>query len=273
MIEKVSFLFWNLQKKSLTNLVTAICQQHDIDVVILAECTIPSVTLLAHLNAARSGGFVQITQPTSIVQILVKFPPESISGVRDQARTFAFRLQPPQGREVIIVAAHLPSKMWADDTDQLLSAADFVEEIETAEEEAAHWRTIVCGDFNMSPFEAGMVSAGAFHSVMTRDEAVRVDRRVNRKRHRFFYNPMWSLLGDGSKGPAGSYYRRSSSRKAYFWHMFDQVIIRPDLLPEFDTGDVEVLTQVGSTDLLNAERVPDPAIGSDHLPLVFRLTM
>jgi hypothetical protein len=48
------------------------------------------------------------------------------------------------------------------------------------------------------------------------------------------------------------------------------VLIRPEALPWFQ-GDVAILTKVGDVDLLGANGRPNPEVGSDHLPIVFRL--
>lgn len=56
--------------------------------------------------------------------------------------------------------------------------------------------------------------------------------------------------------------------------MFDQVLVRPDLLSCFHDGDVEILTRVGSESLLNLEtEVPDREVASDHLPIVCNLSL
>ena len=47
------FLFWNLNKKPIAHLIATLAVQHDIDVVILAECDIGIVDILGALNANR----------------------------------------------------------------------------------------------------------------------------------------------------------------------------------------------------------------------------
>ena len=81
---------------------------------------------------------------------------------------------------------------------------------------------------------------------------------------------MWSLLGDASAGPPGSYYRRKSEQVAYFWHMYDQVLIRPELLPKFKNENLKILENDGSVPILR-NGIPDSKIASDHLPILFRL--
>lgn len=47
----VKLLFWNLNGKALWNTVARLARNHEIDVVVPAECAIPSATLSAVLSA------------------------------------------------------------------------------------------------------------------------------------------------------------------------------------------------------------------------------
>ncbi len=125
----------------------------------------------------------------------------------------------------------------------------------------------------MDPFEPGMVGAPGLHAIMSRQAASRGQRQVQGESRTFFYNPMWSFLGDLSAGPPGTYYRAPSEQLSYFWHMFDQVLVRPELLDRFDGKDVTVLTTAGDLSLLNSNHIPDSRQGSDHLPLLFRMNL
>ena len=55
---------------------------------------------------------------------------------------------------------------------------------------------------------------------------------------------MWGLLGDGSRGPAGTFFHRHAEQEAYFWNMFDQVLVRPALLDRFDFKDLAILDDI-----------------------------
>jgi hypothetical protein len=103
--------------------------------------------------------------------------------------------------------------------------------------------------------------------MMSRDVADRAGRVVQGEHRAFFYNPMWSLMGDASLGPPGTYYYSGSAPITYFWNTFDQVLLRPSLTKRFVPGDVRVLDVVGGQSLLTGNGVPDKA-RSDHLPLV-----
>lgn len=125
----------------------------------------------------------------------------------------------------------------------------------------------------MNPFEAGVVSAAGLHGVMSRRIAQRGARVIQKRKWPFFYNPMWSLLGDESPGPPGTYYYTRPEHKVFFWNMFDQVLIRPDLLHLFNSEDLEILQSDGDISFLSSRGLPDRNVASDHLPIFFKLDL
>jgi len=116
-----------------------------------------------------------------------------------------------------------------------------------------------------------MVSAEGLHSVMTRQIAKRGVRRVQGRDYRLFYNPMWNHFGDARGLTAGSYFYDSAEHVNYFWHLFDQVLIRPELAERFDPSHLKIVTSFAGRALARTDGRPDAAVGSDHLPVVFEL--
>jgi hypothetical protein len=125
----------------------------------------------------------------------------------------------------------------------------------------------------MNPFEDGVVSANGLHGVMSRQIAQRNTRVVQEAEYPFFYNPMWNYLGDYTAGPPGTFYYTAAEHKVFFWNIFDQVLIRPDLLPHFNNQDLMVLHHDGENSLLSRSGLPDDTLGSDHLPIYFKLML
>ena len=117
--------------------------------------------------------------------------------------------------------------------------------IERAERLLGHDRTVVMGDFNMNPFDPGMVCSSAFHGVMSRMVTQVGSRVVRGQSYKYFYNPMWSLYGDLPTAPPGSFFYSASDHKEYFWHMFDQVLVRPSIQEWVQPASIQVLTTAG----------------------------
>jgi len=138
------------------------------------------------------------------------------------------------------------------------------------ENEVGHSRTIVIGDLNMNPFEDGLVSSEGFHAVMSRKLAKEGSRTVHEQSRKFFYNPMWSRFGEHPHRPPGTYFYRGSVI-SYFWNIYDQVLVRPELLNRFDDDGLSVLTKAGPNNLASATGAPDKKSASDHFPILLKL--
>ena len=93
----------------------------------------------------------------------------------------------------------------------------------------------------MNPFEAGMVGArGGLNAVPSRSIAARKTRTVQAREVPFFYNPMWNYLGDRAE-TGGTFYFENAEPVCYFWNMYDQVLLRPELLKGFEPEQVRIL--------------------------------
>lgn len=262
----MNLLFWNTGRREPLDEITALVKDLRVDVLILAECPLSTVQILERLNTGARATYHLPFNLADRFTFIVAVPPNNFVSMYDGHGLSIRHVQPPLGRDVLIVVLHLPSKLHLSDDDQALLAPRASQEIERAEQNVGHRRTVVIGDFNMNPFEAGLVSSEGFHAVMARSIAAKEKRTVLGADRRYFYNPMWSLLGDCSPGPPGTYYYSSSSPLTLFWNTFDQVLLRPDLAASFMPGDVMVLDSISSRSLLTSAGTPDSSV-SDHLPL------
>ena len=268
----LTFLFWNLNGKPLEGLIQLLLEEHAPDLVILAECEIPASDLKAMLRTQYKMRYRLLeNDPSPKLVFISRLPKASIKLVSDEGGIAIRRVASPLGESYLLVAGHLSSKLNLDFEEQGLLATRLPQMIGEAEKKVKHFRTIVIGDFNMDPFEAGLTSSETLHAVMDQRVASRQMRVVQGQTRRFFYNPMWNVLGDGTTGPPGTYFYNDSTVVAHFWHTFDQVLIRPDLLPNFKHENVSVLTSAGTHSLLNAKGRPDGVTASDHLPLLFKI--
>lgn len=269
----ITFLFWNIQRKPVQDIIVTLAMQHTVDVLMLAECSIAPAILLERLNPPGTASYYYPQSFCDHIKVFTRFPDNFIIPVEESSRLTIRQLTLPGRTDILLAVNHFPSKYNWNEHSQATEAARLASTISRAEERIGHTRTVLVGDLNMNPFEAGVVNAHGLHAVMSRSIAEKRKRTVVDVDYSFFYNPMWGLFGDGSQGPPGTYYYPDSQHNVLFWHMFDQVLIRPDLLPFFQNDNLRIIDSFGNASLLTKHGVPNQRIASDHLPLLFRLSL
>ena len=178
----------------------------------------------------------------------------------------------PSGKLFLLVAAHLESpQRLRREEDRRDDVRELVARILSVEQQEQCQRTFVVADLNYDPYELSVYGANYFHAVSTKMLARQRQRTVNEKRWSFFYNPMWAHFGDKDGRTAGTYYKRTSDLDCPFWHIPDQLLLRPELLDYWQDDYLWVLTNVGGQSIIKRDGTPDKANFSDHLPLLFRL--
>lgn len=177
-----------------------------------------------------------------------------------------------QDSTMLLVAVHLPSLTNAERDDLNMYSCQISREIEQYEDAIGIERTVVIGDFNMNPFDNGMVSADSFNAVMCPEIAKKKYRIVLFDKKKFYYNPMWSLMGDSNYIAKGTYFY-GKSPKSYYWYTYDQVIIRPDLIANFNMKELKIVHSINDQNLLTEKGIPNSKQFSDHLPLKFEINM
>lgn len=132
-------------------------------------------------------------------------------------------------------------------------------------------KPVITGYFasNINPYDNSCVNARYFHGIPIYEDAMRESRNIAGKEFRMFYNPMWNFLGD-FKEPYGTYYRSAADTFNPYWHIYDQVIIRPSLRSRFVDGNLKIITGSANVSLLDKNKHPNHSI-SDHLPITFEI--
>lgn len=273
-MQSLKFLFWNLNKKHLVKEITELALERDIDVIVLAEVDFETTNLLLALNQDKVEYFPEnpISQCQKI-RILSKFNYDFIAPISEDTRLTIRELTLPYAEKMLIVAVHLVDKMSQSEKSQHLEAAKIVQIIRNAEIENNTERTLIVGDFNMNPFEDGMIQANSFNAVMSSKMAEKQSITIQEKQYGYFYNPMWSLFGDVKNVVPGSYHYRRNELVNHPWNIFDQVLIRPSLLPNFDKSSLHFVDNVAGKTLLTKSGTPNSKNYSDHLPLVFTINL
>ena len=122
-------------------------------------------------------------------------------------RMTAHTLRVGNSRSILVVCVHGHDRRSVpDEKDRADHAQDLAANILLVESDVGHSRTIVCGDFNMNPFEQGMVAARCFHALLSQDLTRTIHKLGRRAKYPCFYNPMWACFGDRPKRPPGTYY-------------------------------------------------------------------
>ena len=264
------FLFWNLEGKELQHLVSQLAEEHSADLIVLSECETPATTMLMQLNAVHAR-YELCPGLCQSITFFVAFQANFLTPVLESARVSIRRLMLPARSEILVAAAHLPSRLHFSDESMIFECTNLARMIKDQEEASGHHRTILLGDLNVNPFETGMVGTGGLHAVMSREVASRGSRTVQSREYDFFYNPMWAHFGDRQGGVPGTYYYDKAEHVTYFWNMFDQILIRPALLEGLGAESVRILTSVRGLSLLGPGGRPDRAVASDHLPVLVDL--
>jgi hypothetical protein len=242
-----------------------------IDVIVLAECTVPAARMLETLNVRDRGAFHLAVGLCKAITIFTRFSGEFLRPTFESARISIRSLVLPARLPVLVAAVHLPSKLYWSAESQALECTELRRRIHLEEEKAGHHRTILVGDFNMNPFESGLAGAAGLNAVMSRRVASRHTRTVQGRDYRYFYNPMWGHFGDAKGHTAGSYFYDAAEHVNYYWNVFDQVMLRPELAERFDPSRLSIVTTIGAQSLVRPDGTPDRTAGSDHLPLVFEV--
>ena len=274
----MNFLFWNLHKKPLLNHIATLTKEYDTDIFVLAETEISDYDLLIKINTDNERPYTVVANPDDYenkkIRLYSRLPPDYIRPKNGHRHMVSHQIFSPIGTDFLLISAHLPSKLYQNERSQTANCPNYVDWISAIEqsESVGHSRTVFVGDLNMNPFEWGLIMGPGFHAVMDSNIAAKGSRIIQGNKYQYFYNPMWSYFGDISQGPPGTYYKKLAQHDCYFWNIFDQVLIRPGLLDYFDKASLKVVTKVGDTPLLKKETgLPNTQVGSDHLPLVFKL--
>lgn len=266
-MEPLRLLFWNVGRSASLASVGDLVRDHNPDVVILAECDRAEIDGLFAINSVATRLYSSPFNLSDRLQFYVALPADNLEPVLDDFGIAIRRVRPVVAQDFILVAVHANSKMFLSAEEQSHLTTRIREAITEAETKIGHQRTVLLGDLNMDPFDGGVVSSEGLHAISSRIVAARLHRTVLGRQRLFFYNPMWSLLGDESPGPPGTYYYDSSSPVNHYWHTFDQVLLRPVFADHFEPGDVAVLPTAGGVSLLSDKGMPRKSV-SDHLPIL-----
>lgn len=272
----INFIFWNINHRSVEDLIYTLISNENTDVIVLAECKDLTLNNFLFLCKKNKIDFTAIIFNENIkIRVLIRKSSLIVHQVVNEGRRIVAIKIFKQKLKFLLIALHFQSKFnWSNDSQNSHSAY-LKEFIDISENKAQFFEdnTIVCGDFNMNPFDQGMIQNYGLHSVMEKSifEQHKAKRKIDGKDYKLFYNPMWAFLGDCGKGSvSGTFYYHVNQPSNYYWNLFDQVLLRPSLMDNFDFNYLDIVTQIGTTNLVE-NIVQNNKIYPDHLPLRFKL--
>jgi len=268
---KINFLYWNANNNNISLYIAEVCMENEIDVLILAEHKSVDIDYLIRKLRENNLYFkVENIAPNSRILLLHKTE-GMVKTIKESRYYSVFKLNSDK-EEILIFAVHLPSKYAQEASDLNMYTSQIVREFQQLEEEREISKSLVVGDFNMNPFDEGMVSALGFNAIMCPDIAKKKSRKVLNEERKFYYNPMWHIMGNNNNICKGTYYY-STSTKSYYWYTYDQVIIRPDLIEKFNIDELQIINEIKGKSIITKSNIPNKKDISDHLPIKFKLQM
>ena len=261
-------LFWNINRSPINDIVVDIAIAQCVDLIVLAECAQNEADTLKKLqNKVDHNFFIPSNMSSDRFHFFCRNQKFDLTEVHKGQRTSYRRLQLGATTTLIGFVHGYDIRNHDIETRQAL-AQKISDEMQFVQSQQNNNRLFLMGDFNINPYDRGMNLALGFNAMMTKNCTHNGQRTFKEQKYDFYYNPMWSLFGDGSDGPAGTYYDRSS-QGPYGWSMLDQVIISHSIIAGFKS--VQILTNAGQYSLLDSRGHPNKTTASDHLPILVEL--
>lgn len=250
-------LFWNTNRKENNLLICDLIRERQINIVVLAEYNddIDSLAINSAMNKYQSIGCDKLT-------ILGNYNDVEMGA---QADRYSFQIIKSK---YILCSLHLPSRMSDGHQERRNIVIDTIlHDLKVHEDDLKSKCSIIIGDFNEDPYGDGCLAANHFLGLPYKSTSQH--RIIEGQKFEKFYNPMWNMFGDFNS-PPGTYYYNESNPMGTYWHLFDQVLIRPNLRNCFVDKSLEIVTKTGEHSLLDTRGHPNK-IHSDHLPIIFEL--
>lgn len=277
--------FWNLDKNErekvpidFSDILLDFVTEYGIDIFFLAEVNSSTIANFLAKNRYRQNTrhFTQVINAKARTTLLTSYSPKLFSdksGLYPSHRWDAFLLQIPGIITLNLISVHFHSKVNWSEYSLALECANFARDIITIEKNTGCNETILIGDFNMNPFEAGMVAANGLHAIQDLEYSfsMKNGRNIDGTDYQYFYNPMWNFFGDFQR-PLGTHYNRTSGHVSQEWNTYDQAILRPSLKPRLGKDFIRIIDKIGGN-LITSDYFgrPNDRDYSDHLPIVLEL--
>lgn len=273
-----NLLFWNVLHKDLSSIVENIANYHKADFILLAELNKNDTK--KYQDVLQSHGYFLRATSSSKVKIFDRLTNSQSTLVKasgnfsqeDRLTSIVYTIN---GERILLVGIHLFSiAAMSQPRSRRGFASLALKVVEELEINHSIDKTIIIGDFNLNPYEQGMTDFFGLHATMCKNTAQLGERDIAGEKKRYFFNPSWqaySNVGTTDAPPGTYYYSDRYDTTLPYWNMLDQVIIRPELVP--NSMGFKIITHGGAEipTLLNDELKPDKEAFSDHLPILYTI--
>jgi len=122
--KSITFLFWNIKNKNLTDRIIRIVDTYNIDIIILAECNARESEILLKLNKKKTSFYFNKSRILKHkIKIFSKFNDKHFLPFQETGKRLTIRrLKLPNNNDILIAALHLIPKPYFDDYDQTSEA-------------------------------------------------------------------------------------------------------------------------------------------------------
>lgn len=276
----IKCLFWNLNKKNLVQELIEMVIESNIDILMTVEAE--NLDIQYFLSGLRKNGRSYEKKeilPKGRSIILLADTDITVSIYREEKYFVAYKVR-DQGKNRLLIVVHLTSAMRRSEYARNQRANDISKTIEKLEESCnaeaqkegkEKYSTIIVGDFNLHPFSAGIIGMHGFNAIMDSDRALKESRKLNNSTIKFYYNPMWNLMGKQGHALGTYYFESDQDDNSFYWYTFDQILIRPELIVDFIWDEFEIVDHIGNDSLIKNNKIYNKKY-SDHLPVKFSIT-
>lgn len=273
----IKCLFWNINRKNLVQELSDLVLENHADIVMAVEAWQLDVTHF--ISRLRDNGKIfekkEMLQKQTGIMLLANRD-IAVSVYKEEKYFSAYKVHENE-RHYLLVVTHLISAMSRSEAARNQRANDLSRTIAKLEEACnkeieregkQYYNTIVVGDFNLHPFSSGIVGMHGFHAIMDSDRALKKSRKLNGNEVKFYYNPMWHLMGKRGTALGTYFFESDQDDNSFYWYTFDQVLIRPELIERFMWDEFRIIDHIGQDSLIRNHRI-DKQNYSDHLPIKF----
>ncbi|MEI7676416.1 MAG: hypothetical protein WCJ03_06535 [Bacteroidales bacterium] len=188
-----------------------------------------------------------------------------------------------------LMGAHFYSLFGKSTTEQCMKNYEVPRLIQEYEIIAKSEKTVLVGDLNYRMHDIALHN----HSFLNATNSKKIIRHFGKRdlgrgnSAKYFYNPMWNILGDydhstKSETVPGSFYWIADDAEKYYWNLIDGLLLRPEIMDNVPINKIKIITEVKDSGTgLTKPLLKDTLINnkdsfidkthSDHLPIVFTL--